>query len=144
MNVQQLSEFIVNHWILSLAFITILGLLIASEVRRKVYGVGQLGPTQATQMLNHEDAVFLDVRNDTEFATGHLVNARHVPLEMLKDRVAELEKLRARPIIAYCRNGQRSNRAAAVLKAQGFQNVHNLTGGINAWESAGLPVRRHK
>ena len=144
MNVQRLSEFIVNHWILSLAFIAILGLLIASEVRRKLYGVGQLGPTQATQMLNHEDAIFLDVRNDTEFASGHLANARHIPLEVLKDRVAELEKLRARPIIAYCRNGQRSKRAAAVLKALGFQNVHNLAGGINAWESAGLPVRRRK
>jgi len=144
MTVQQLSEFIVNHWILSLAFITISGLLIASEVRRKLYGVAQLGPVQATQMLNHEDAVFLDVRNDTEFATGHLANARHIPLEVLKDRVSELQKWRARPIIAYCRNGQRSNRAAAMLKAQGFENVHNLAGGINAWESAGLPVRRHK
>jgi rhodanese-related sulfurtransferase len=144
MTVQQLSEFIVNHWILSLAFITISGLLIANEVRRKLYGVAQLGPVQATQMLNHEDAVFLDVRNDTEFATGHLANARHIPLEVLKDRVSELQKLRARPIIAYCRNGQRSNRAAAMLKAQGFENVHNLAGGINAWESAGLPVRRHK
>jgi rhodanese-related sulfurtransferase len=144
MTVQQLSEFIVNHWILSLAFITISGLLIASEVRRKLYGVAQLGPVQATQMLNHEDAVFIDVRNDTEFATGHLANARHIPLEVLKDRVSELKKWRARPIIAYCRNGQRSNRAAAMLKAQGFENVHNLAGGINAWESAGLPVRRHK
>ena len=144
MTVQQLSEFIVNHWILSLAFITISGLLIANEVRRKLYGVAQLGPVQATQMLNHEDAVFLDVRNDTEFATGHLANARHIPLEVLKDRVSELKKWRARPIIAYCRNGQRSNRAAAMLKAQGFENVHNLAGGINAWESAGLPVRRHK
>lgn len=143
MTVQQLSEFIVKHWILSLAFITILGLLIASEVRRKLYGVAQLGPVQATQLLNHENAVFLDVRNDAEFATGHLANARHIPLEVLKDRVTELQKLRARPVIAYCRNGQRSNRAAAMLKAQGFENVHNLAGGINAWESAGLPVRRH-
>jgi rhodanese-related sulfurtransferase len=142
MNPEQLIEFVTNHWILTLAFVTILGLLVGNEFRLRVSGVGQLGPTQAIQMLNHNNAVFLDVQNDSEFGTGHLANARHIPLEMLKDRAREIDKLKNKPVITYCRNGQRSKRASSILKSLGFEQVYNLAGGITAWESAGLPTRK--
>lgn len=142
MNPEQLGEFITNHWILTLAFLGILSLLVGGEIRRRVSGVAQLGPTQAIQMLNHKNAVFLDVRSDSEFGNGHLTNARHIPLESLKERAGEIGKLKSKPVITYCRNGQRSNRASSILKSLGFEDVYNLAGGIAAWENAGLPTRK--
>lgn len=142
MKPEQLIEFVTNHWMLTLAFLTIIGLLVGNEFRRRVSGVGQLGPTQAIQMLNHNNAVFLDVRNDSEFGAGHLANARHIPLDALKKRAGEIDKLKSKPVIAYCRNGRQSNRASSILKSLGFEQVYNLAGGITAWESAGLPTRK--
>lgn len=142
MNPEQLIEFATNHWILTLSFLGIVGLLVAGEIRRRISGVGQLAPTRAIQMLNHDNAVFLDVRSDSEFGSGHLANARHIPLDALKDRAGEISKLKNKPVIAYCQNGQRSNRASSLLKSQGFERVYNLAGGMTAWENAGLPVRK--
>lgn len=142
MNPEQLIEFFTNHWMLTLALLTILGLFVANELRQRISGVGQVGPTQAIQMLNHDNAVFLDVRSDSEFGNGHLANARHIPLDALKDRAREIDKLKSKPVITYCRNGQRSNRASSILKSLGFEQVYNLAGGITAWENAGLPTRK--
>ena len=140
--VSRLTEFVVNHWALSLAFVAILILLIANEVRSRLYGAPQLGPHAATQTLNSEGAVVLDVREDREFQQGHIANALHIPLGQLNKRLSELEKYRDRALVTYCRSGHRSNSAAALLRKQGFTSVYNLAGGIVAWQNASLPVTK--
>ena len=102
----------------------------------------EVGTLEATQMINHKDAVILDVREDSEFALGHLPNAKHIPLKQLTDRLKELEKFRNKPMIINCRSGARSARACGLLKKQGFENVYNLAGGMNAWSQAGLPIEK--
>ena len=57
-------------------------------------------------------------------------------------RLAELEKYKGKPIIAVCRSGNRSGSACGMLKKAGFENLHNLAGGMQAWEQAGLPRER--
>lgn len=138
----RLLEFVVNHWALSAAFVGVLALLIVTEVRRQMHGVPQLGPHAATQAMNAEDALVLDVREDTEYKQGHLANAVHIPLGQLSNRLKELEKYRDRPVLAYCRTGSRSNSAASLLRRQGFTTVSNLAGGIVAWQNANLPVTK--
>jgi len=140
--VSRLTEFVVNHWALSLSFVAVLILLIANEVRSRLYGAPQLGPHAATQTINDEDAVVLDVREDREFQQGHIANAVHIPLGQLNKRLSDLEKFRDRTLVAYCRSGQRSNSAAALLRKQGFASVYNLAGGIVAWQNANLPVTK--
>jgi rhodanese-related sulfurtransferase len=140
--VSRLTEFVINHWALSLSFVGILILLIANEVRSRLYGAPQLGPHAATQTLNSEDALVLDVREDREFQQGHIANALHIPLAQLNKRLPELEKYRDRTVVTYCRSGQRSNSAAALLRKHGFASVYNLAGGIAAWQSANLPVTK--
>ncbi len=87
--------------------------------------------------LMKEGAILLDVREASEWRAGHAPKARHVPLSELARRAGELPP--GRPIIAACRSGSRSSRAAVLLARQGRQ-VSNLTGGMHAWARAGLPV----
>ena len=80
----------------------------------------------------------IDVRNATEWATGHLPGAIHIPLGYLTDRLADIPT--ARPIVVQCQSGNRSAVGASILERHGFSNVSNLTGGITAWAAANLPI----
>jgi len=108
----------------------------------KLSGIKQIGPQEAVMLFNHEDALVLDVREQTEFKDGHIAKAKHIPLGQLKTRLTELEKYKGRPIVAVCRSGSRSGHACGVLKKAGFDNVSNLAGGFSAWEQAGLPKEK--
>ena len=94
-----------------------------------------IDPTSAAERIRAGEAVLVDVREDAEWAAGHAPDAVHHTLGRL-DAVA----LHAgRPVIAVCRSGARSSRAVAALTAAGVPAT-NLTGGMQAWEAAGLPV----
>ncbi|MCO6412935.1 MAG: rhodanese-like domain-containing protein [Thiogranum sp.] len=138
----RIIEFIGNHPLLFVAFFGTLGLLIGSEISRRLSGMKSIGPMEATQLSNREDAVFLDIREEVEYRAGHIPESIHIPMKQLPDRVAELNKHKGRPVIAYCRSGSRSNSAGSLLKKHGFENVYNLGGGIMAWQKANLPLSR--
>ena len=142
MDFARIIEFIGNHPILILAFAGTLGALFASEITRRLNGTRSVGPVQATQLSNRENAVFLDTREDREYSDGHIPEAIHIPLKQLPERVTELNKYKKLPIIAYCRSGNRSNGVGTILKKHGFESVYNLGGGITAWQSASLPVSK--
>jgi rhodanese-related sulfurtransferase len=100
----------------------------------------EIGTLNATHLINHQNAVLLDVRENNELQGGKLPNAVHIPLSELKARGAELAKLTKRPIVVYCARGQRARAAGAALEKQGFADIYQLNGGYRAWKDAGLPV----
>nr|WP_211169097.1 rhodanese-like domain-containing protein [Aromatoleum toluvorans] len=104
----------------------------------------QLSPVEATLLINREDAQVLDIREQGEFAGGHIPNARHIPLGELERRSGDLEKFKDRPIILCCATGNRSATALATLRKAGFEKVFNLRGGIAEWEKAGQPLSRKR
>lgn len=112
-------------------------MLVASFVRGGGKGVTV---SEATLLINREDAVVLDVRETHEWSAGHIPNARHVALGQLQKHLSELEKFKGKPVIVCCASGNRSSSACGTLKRAGFERVFNLSGGIGAWTSAGLPV----
>jgi rhodanese-related sulfurtransferase len=132
-------EFIQDNLLLVIAAVASGLMLLWSFVSDRVSDISQLGTLEATRLIN-EDALVLDVREDKEWTTGHIPNARHIPLGALSSRLSELEKFKRRAIVINCRSGHRSARACAILKKSGFENVHNLAGGIIAWEKANLPI----
>jgi rhodanese-related sulfurtransferase len=87
------------------------------------------------------DTVFLDVREDDEWADGHIDGALHIPMGDIPGAVAAgLDWLTpANPVVVVCAVGARSARVAAWLNAQGYQAI-NLDGGMNAWIQAGRPI----
>jgi rhodanese-related sulfurtransferase len=84
----------------------------------------------------------IDVREPGEYATGHVLGAKNLPLARLAAPAGELAKRKDRPVIVYCDGGERSAKAMAALKKQGYTRVANLSGGIGAWQQAGLPVEK--
>ncbi|WP_139003395.1 rhodanese-like domain-containing protein [Arthrobacter crystallopoietes] len=80
----------------------------------------------------------LDVREDFETAEGMIPEALHIPMGDLNARLTELD--RARPVIVVCRSGNRSARVADALNTAGY-TADTMTGGMTAWQAAGLPVR---
>ncbi len=132
-------EFVQDNLLLVIAAVASGAMLLWSFLGGKVSGINQINTLEATRLFN-DDALMLDVREDNEWAVGHIPNARHIRLGQLADQLSQLEKYKDKPIVAYCRSGHRSARACATLKKAGFTNVNNLAGGIIAWEQANLPV----
>ena len=91
--------------------------------------------------LKDNAGVFLiDVREPDEYAPGHIPGITLIPMGEVAGRLAELP--RDKEIIVTCRTGNRSGQVADLLRQQGFTNVHNMSGGIVAWEEAGYPVEQ--
>ena len=111
-------------------------------INRRISGIKAVGAMEATQLINHHDALILDVREDQEYAGGHVPHSKHIPLRQLSGRIQELEKFRNKPIIAVCRSGARSGHGCSVLRKSGFEQVYNLSGGMSAWQQANMPVER--
>ena len=138
---EQVLEFAGNHTLLVSAFLIVLSALIWNLVADPG-GKNAVDPLTATAMINHEDAVVVDVRSMAEFKGGHIVNAINIPMNGFGNSIKQLEKHRNKPIVAVCRSGSRSGAACGMLRKQGFENVKNLRGGMMAWENANLPVKR--
>lgn len=138
----QFFTFVGNNWELFLALGVILVLLYFNLAGHALRGYRRASPTEATQLMNRENAVVVDVREDNEFKQGHILGAVHVPLGFLDKRINDLEQYKDRPVIVSCRSGQRSARAASVLKKHGFESVYNLEGGLQAWQNASMPVTK--
>ena len=130
-----------NIWLILIAVTSGL-MLLWSFVGNRLRGVRDVNCAGALQMINHKDAVVLDVREQAEYQSGHLLNAKQIPLLKLRDRIGELERYRDRPIVVVCRSGQRSATACAMLGREGFGQVYNLAGGVMAWQKANLPLEK--
>lgn len=82
----------------------------------------------------------LDVREDSEFRSGHVPGAIHVPVKRLPDRVAKLK--RDKPYAVICASGSRSRGAANLLLDAGFEGTVSVAGGTSAWARSGRPIVR--
>jgi rhodanese-related sulfurtransferase len=97
---------------------------------------------EVTLLINRGKATIVDVRDATEFAAGHLPEAKNIPLGDLSTRIGELDKFKSKSIVVVCQSGARASSAAAKLAKAGFADVVNLDGGIAAWQKAGLPLAK--
>jgi rhodanese-related sulfurtransferase len=138
---QQLIEFTMNHWLLVLAFLIVGGLLIHNLLQGNKGSIDAFG---ATELINHQNAVVVDVRPAADFHKGHIINAINIPSNGFKNQITTLSKHKGQPVIVNCRSGGQSQAACQQLKKEGFEQVYNLRGGILAWQSANLPTTRKK
>lgn len=125
-----------NLFLLSIAIISG-GALLLPSLQRRGARVSQL---QATQYINQGKTLVLDVRSAEEFATGHLPNAKNIPLKELDSRIKEIEKSKTHVVITVCASGVRSSSAVSILNKAGFEKAFSLDGGVAAWQSQGLPT----
>lgn len=129
-------KFFIENWgLILLAFVSG-GMLVWPMVARQRAGAS-LDTLAATRLMN-DGAVVLDVRDNGEYAGGHLPNSKNIPTGDLEKRMAELPA--GKPLLVVCATGQRSGKAASLLRKAGRDQVFCLDGGLGAWRQAGLPV----
>lgn len=138
--IQQLLEFIPNHPYLIAALAAGVVLLVLNELWGRSRGAKRLVPIEAIRLINHEDAVVLDLRAAKDYKKGHIINARNIPANNVAGHLNELEKFRSRPILCYCAFGNAAPQACETLSQNGFENCYVLKGGVNAWQAAELPL----
>jgi len=138
----QFLEFMGNHPILFLLLFVVIGFLVWDIFGAQILGIPSVLPYEAISMINHDDAVILDIREDHERAHGYILNSVHIPLSVLASRLNQLEKYRNKAIIVSCAHGNRSVRSCMILKKNGFEKIHNLKGGVSAWEESNLPLTK--
>lgn len=143
MGMENLPEFIANHNLLVTAFVVVAGML-AWNLSGAGGGFAQVEPGEAVRLMNHEEAVVIDVRESNEYAQGHILNALHIPVGSIHDQLGKLEKYRERTLILSCQSGHRSAHACRILKKNGFEHIYNMRGGMAAWQNANLPLNRGK
>jgi rhodanese-related sulfurtransferase len=96
-----------------------------------------ISAARAAELVRDGDAQLVDVRTPAEVEAGRIEGALHIELEQLPARASELDP--ERPVVFYCRSGQRSAMASGAFRAAGFE-AYNLDGGLVAWVEGGLPI----
>ena len=133
-------KFLSDTWYLFAAALVSGGLLVWPMLRRGA-PAGGVSTAEAVLLINREKAVLVDVRDATEYAAGHVANAKNIPLATLEASTA-LPKNKSLPIVVVCNRGAQASRAVVALRKRGHENARTLVGGLAAWREANLPVEK--
>jgi rhodanese-related sulfurtransferase len=132
-------KFLLDNWMLVLIAATS-GALLVWHTLQKSAG-GGVAATEAVRLINREKGVLIDVCEPAEYAAGHAIGARNIPLGSI-DGAKELPSNKALPLLLICASGARAGRAAGLLRKAGYANAQAVSGGLAAWREAGLPVQK--
>jgi rhodanese-related sulfurtransferase len=116
------------------------GMLFWPMIRGGAAG-GAVGTSEAVRLINREKAVLIDVAEPAEYAGGHAANARNIPFGQVETS-KDLPSNKALPLLVMCPTGARANRAAGLLRRQGYAQARAVSGGNRAWREAGLPMEK--
>lgn len=137
---EEYLNFAQAHPILVFGTIGLLGLIVWTEYSRLNRKYALLNVNETVHLLNNDDTVVVDVREDKELSVGKIKDSLHIPISNFAARVNELTKHKQKNILVYCGSGNRSSHACNILAKEGFEHISNLSGGLMAWKSANLPV----
>ena len=139
----QVIEFAGNNIVLAGVWVALVAMLIFSYVSSLTSAIKEVSTHDATLMINKEDAVVLDIRAQKEFKAGHILGARQIKPEALREKnFNTLENSKDKPIIVVCAMGNQARGTANAMSKAGFSKVSVLKGGMNAWQSASLPISK--
>ena len=134
-------KFFIDNWTLFAIAIASAAMLLWPVVSRGARA-GGLTASEAVMLMNREKAVVIDVCEAAEFANGHVVGAKNIPLSQLEAKLAGTVKNKSTPLVMVCASGMRSNRALSLAPRLGYEKALSLSGGMGAWREASLPVEK--
>ncbi|MFD0991457.1 rhodanese-like domain-containing protein [Mariniflexile jejuense] len=103
--------------------------------------VSVVTPTEANKVLQDKAIQIIDVRTPSEFAEGHIKNAKNIDFMASPSFTTNINTLdKEKPILVYCRSGKRSNESVKILLNAGFTKIYDLEGGILNWKTKSLPI----
>ncbi|PCH85287.1 MAG: sulfurtransferase [Piscirickettsiaceae bacterium] len=133
-------EFIGNNSLLFIALLVVIILLLQTIFSDATRKYKLLSAPEVISLINRDEAVIIDTRTQNEFKEGHIADAIHFPLSDIKEQSEKFKKYGERPLLFYCKSGTRSDEACKILSKQGFTNVNALSGGVQAWLDANMPL----
>ncbi|KQP17610.1 rhodanese-like domain-containing protein [Pseudorhodoferax sp. Leaf267] len=134
-------NFVIDNWMLFAVALVSGGMLLWPMVSGAA-GASALTANGAVQLINREKAVVVDVREAEEFAGGHIVGAKNVPVAQLEERLPAVVKNKGLPLLLVCPTGARANKAVAVARKLGYEKAQAIGGGMKGWRDAGLPLEK--
>ncbi len=136
----QMAQFITNHWQLWLALVILLAVIFIQELLTQKKRAKELSTTAAVQSMNHENAVVFDLRDADAFRASHIIDSKHATAEAFTEQ--RMDQYKNKPLIFVCAKGLQSAALATKLRGLGFTKPMVLAGGIAAWQAAGLPLTK--
>ena len=133
-----------RHPYLSLALGGLTVALIYNEIAGRLSGIRRLGPAEVTALINHGNALLVDVRGASDFEKGHIAGSKNVQMTQFDPENKQLAPAKSLPVVMVCKVGQTASLAAKRLRKAGFTDVAVLEGGIQAWQAADLPLVKGK
>ena len=139
----QLFEFIGNHLFLVSLLFALLVLLAWDIYRDSLSNAVSILPNKLVQLINHNQAIIIDLRLSSDFNSGHIIGSQHIPTHSFSIDAKEIKQHKKdQPIILCCQNGSISAQQAKLLINANYQQVYCLKGGMMAWQTAELPLRK--
>ncbi|MFT5610250.1 MAG: rhodanese-related sulfurtransferase [Polaribacter sp.] len=121
-------------------FIVLANLLAFSFLQGRVKGVGSVSALELPRLQRSGNYTIVDINGSDTFAASHIPQAVNFPMASLKEDNADLVKLKGKTTIIVCQTGSKSTKAAKLLLALGFDDLHVLRGGLMGWTKENLPV----
>jgi rhodanese-related sulfurtransferase len=137
---QRIVEYTINHPALIAATVVVAIATAVIELRQRARGSALASPNDVVQLTNRGGVLLLDVRDQAQFESGHIIDSRHIPSADLATRADTLKKFKEKPVVVYCDNGVASAAAARTLRSLGFTKVATLRGGLQGWKQENLPL----
>ncbi len=144
MTLAELMAFAGRHPYLSLALGGLTVAIVYNEIAGRLSGIRRLGPAEVTALINHGNALLVDVRGASDFEKGHIAGSKNVQMTQFDPENKQLAPAKTLPVVMVCRVGQTASFAARRLRKAGFTDVAVLEGGIQAWQAADLPLVKGK
>jgi rhodanese-related sulfurtransferase len=143
---QDIMEFARINMMWTIGWVVLLAVIIYMTIKQNLSKVKEIGRTQATNLINQQNAVVVDVRPHDAYRSGHIVDSINITSsEITNNNLGSLEKHKTQPVIVVCANGMAPSRdAASTLTKLGFTQVYMLKDGIAGWNGDNLPLVRQK
>ena len=138
---QNFIGFVQENWVLIVLWISAAATLYYTETKKAGKSVST---TEATRMINRENALILDIRETQDFTKGHIAGAYNLPASVIEKKLSELTRYKTCPVVVVCKMGTSAGSVVKKLKNQGFEQVVRLAGGMTEWTAASLPVKKGK
>ncbi|MDX8396269.1 MAG: rhodanese-like domain-containing protein [Mariprofundaceae bacterium] len=127
-------------------FLLVLYVIWLKVIAPRTAGVKKITVDEYRSLFKKESHLLLDVRFESEFLAAHAPRAKHLTVEAIakSNRQEMLDIVKEKPVVCVCKSGSRAMMAATIIARFGFKPVYVITGGMRAWKSAGLTIRRNK
>lgn len=139
---QEYIDFASRNWHLFIVLAVVLVMIVWIEIRRATRGYKEVSLADAVLLINKEDALVLDVREANERGQGSIIDAKHVALSTLPQKLDDIAGDKNKPVLVFCKMGNKSSQACKLLLNDNYTKVFGLKGGITAWINDQLPVTK--